>query len=60
MMLGQKDVLCVLPLLSEKLRQEGFLLHLEGKPITKAVWDFTLDATSSSLDWFELRPGDPL
>jgi superfamily II DNA or RNA helicase len=56
MMLKQKDVLGVLPLLSEKLQQEGFQLRLGGKPLTNAVWDFTLDATSSTLDWFELRP----
>ncbi len=56
MTLKQKEVIGMLPLLSEKLQQEGFLLRLGGKPLKSAVWDFTLDATSSTLDWFELRP----
>ncbi|NVN91037.1 MAG: DEAD/DEAH box helicase [Desulfuromonadales bacterium] len=56
MVFDQKDVLGVLPLLTGRLRQEGFELDLDGKPLSAAVWDFTLDATSSSLDWFELRP----
>ncbi|MBI2353533.1 MAG: DEAD/DEAH box helicase [Deltaproteobacteria bacterium] len=45
-----------LPRLASRLREGGFSLRLKSAPLTAATWEFTLDATSSSLDWFELRP----
>ncbi len=50
------DLIALLPELAGRLQQGGFLLLLGGEPLASAVWDFALDATSSSLDWFELRP----
>jgi non-specific serine/threonine protein kinase len=56
MMVRQEELLGVLPRLADRLREEGVLLRLGENPISSAVWDFSLDATSSTLDWFELRP----
>jgi len=56
MTVKQEDLLPVLPLLAGRLQQGGFSLRLGGEPLAKAAWDFALDATSSTLDWFELRP----
>jgi len=53
---SQADLLTSLPQLAGRLQNEGFSLRLGNQPLASAVWDFTLDATSSSLDWFELRP----
>jgi len=50
------EVLAVLPSLAKRLQQDGFQLTMDGEPLSHAVWDFSLDATSSTLDWFELRP----
>jgi non-specific serine/threonine protein kinase len=56
MMVKQEQLLPVLPLLAGRLQQDGFSLRLGGEPLATAVWDFALDATSSTIDWFELRP----
>lgn len=56
MRVGREELLNVLPRLADRLRQEGVLLRLGENPLAKANWDFSLDATSSTLDWFELRP----
>jgi non-specific serine/threonine protein kinase len=56
MMVKQEQLLPVLPLLAERLRQGGFSLLLGGDLLATADWDFALDATSSAIDWFELRP----
>ena len=53
---GQTDLLAALPQLAGRLQQAGFSLRLGSEPLAHADWDFTLDATSSTLDWFELRP----
>jgi len=45
-----------LPRLAARLAREGFSLRLANETMTHASWEFHLDATSSSLDWFELRP----
>jgi len=50
------DLLALLPELAGRLQRGGFLLRLGREQLATAVWDFALDATSSSLDWFELRP----
>ncbi|OGU02164.1 MAG: hypothetical protein A2X82_01370 [Geobacteraceae bacterium GWC2_55_20] len=50
------DLLPLLPDLAGRLQRGGFLLLLGNEPLQTANWDFALDATSSSLDWFELRP----
>ncbi len=56
MSVKRDDLLPLLPELAGRLQRGGFLLLLGGEPLATAVWDFALDATSSSLDWFELRP----
>ena len=42
--------------LKSALTEEGFSLALAGEELQTASWTFTLDATRSSIDWFELRP----
>ncbi|RNC69900.1 MAG: DEAD/DEAH box helicase [Desulfuromonadales bacterium] len=39
-----------------KLREAGFDLVFQGKPLESVSLDVTIDATSSTLDWFELKP----
>jgi len=34
----------------------GFALAIGGEELETVAWSFTLDATRSSIDWFELRP----
>jgi non-specific serine/threonine protein kinase len=45
-----------LPQLTAHLQAEGFSLRIGNEPLTAASWDFSLDATRSSQDWFELKP----
>ncbi|MBK5274817.1 MAG: DEAD/DEAH box helicase [Desulfuromonadales bacterium] len=45
-----------LPDLMLKLQAQGFSLRVGSEPLVNASWSFSLDATSSSLDWFELKP----
>jgi superfamily II DNA or RNA helicase len=49
-------LLKVLPQLTVRLQGEGFVLRIGSEPLTEALWEFSLDATSSSQDWFELKP----
>jgi superfamily II DNA or RNA helicase len=56
MHIPKQDFLRLLPALNKKLEEKGFSLFYEDKPVTSVRWDFVLDATSSSLDWFEIRP----
>jgi non-specific serine/threonine protein kinase len=56
MTVEREALLAVLPRLADRLQQEGFLLRVGEEPLASAVWDFSLDATTSTLDWFELRP----
>ncbi|MDD2847212.1 MAG: DEAD/DEAH box helicase [Desulfuromonadaceae bacterium] len=45
-----------LPQLTARLQAEGFTLRIGSEPLAAATWEFSLDATSSSHDWFELKP----
>jgi len=38
------------------LGEAGFSLSMGGEELGTVSWSFTLDATRSSIDWFELRP----
>ena len=49
-------LLKVLPPLIEQLQKSGFLLRIGSEPLTEASWAFSMDATRSGLDWFELKP----
>lgn len=45
-----------LPHLTARLGEAGFSLRIGSEPLTSASWHFSLDATRSSQDWFELKP----
>lgn len=45
-----------LPLLLEKLTAASVSLRIGKEPLARAEWTFSIDATVSSLDWFELKP----
>ena len=45
-----------LPRLVARLQQEGFMLRIGSEPLAEASWEFSLDATRSGIDWFELKP----
>ena len=49
-------LLKVLPALAERLQMEGFSLRIGSEPLAPAAWAFSLDATRSGQDWFELKP----
>ncbi len=54
--LATSKLLKELPQLSMRLQAEGFSLRIGSEPLTAAAWEFLLDATRSSQDWFELKP----
>lgn len=56
MVVATDRVLKELPQLAARLQAAGFLLRIASAPLTEAVWEFSLDATRSSHDWFELKP----
>jgi hypothetical protein len=45
-----------LPRLRDELESAGFSLAVGGEELETVSWSFTLDATHSTIDWFELRP----
>lgn len=45
-----------LPQLTARLHAEGFSIRIGSEPLESASWTFSLDATRSSQDWFELKP----
>lgn len=45
-----------LSFLTSCLQSEGFSLRIGNEPLVAARWEFSLDATVSGLDWFELKP----
>jgi hypothetical protein len=42
--------------LRDDCQAAGFSLAIDGDELETVSWSFTLDATRSSIDWFELRP----
>lgn len=46
----------ILPDLIDRLHLDGYSLNLGAAPVTKAAFEFSLDASRSTLDWFELKP----
>jgi superfamily II DNA or RNA helicase len=52
----KKEFLRLLPALHKRLEEYGFGLFCDDKPVIPLRWDFSLDATRSTLDWFEIRP----
>ena len=45
-----------MPDLMSKLQAQGFSLRIGSEELETASWEFALDATHSSQDWFELKP----
>lgn len=45
-----------LPQLTARLQAEGFSIRIGSEPLESASWTFSLDATRSGQDWFELKP----
>ena len=45
-----------LPRLVARLEEHGFSLRMGNVPLAGARWEFSVDATTSGLDWFELHP----
>ena len=45
-----------LPGLTQRLQSDGFALRIGSEPLTESSWAFSMDATRSGLDWFELKP----
>jgi len=56
MELATDKLLKALPPLMARLQAEGFQLRIGQEPLVTASWSFSLDATCSSQDWFELKP----
>jgi len=56
MALDRKLFMKNLPRLRSELAAEGFSLAVGGEELEAVAWSFTLDATRSTIDWFELRP----
>ncbi len=54
--IGARKLDMVLPQLISRFQAEGFALKVASEPLAVASWEFSLDATVSTLDWFELRP----
>src|SRR5512133_954806 len=54
--LASDRFLVELPQLAARLQAQGFSLRIGNEPLAAASWDFSLDATHSSQDWFELKP----
>jgi superfamily II DNA or RNA helicase len=42
--------------LRQSLGEHDIELRLGDKPVEAVTWDFELDASNSSIDWFEIRP----
>ena len=56
MTLDRKPFMKTLSRLRDACQAEGFSLAIGGEELETVSWSFTLDATRSSIDWFELRP----
>lgn len=56
MVLDRKPLMKNLSALRDACAAAGFSLAVGGEELETVAWSFTLDATRSSIDWFELRP----
>jgi non-specific serine/threonine protein kinase len=53
---SRQELMPRLPELKAKVEAEGRRLLFNGKPVRTVKWEFIIDATRSSIDWFELKP----
>ena len=56
MSIDRKSFMKSLSRLRDACSAAGFSLAIGGEELATVAWSFTLDATRSSIDWFELRP----
>ena len=56
MVISEEELLKRLATLHALAHEQGIDLYLEGRPVERATWEFELDATGGSIDWFEIRP----
>ena len=57
MIVKSKDLYENLPLLYERLKEEGIELFFDNKLVKTSQWDFSFDASRpSGIDWFEIKP----
>ena len=56
MAVSEEEMLKGLTSLHALADEEGISLYLEGCPVEQATWEFELDATGGTIDWFEIRP----
>ena len=56
MSVEEEDLSEKLPDLYAGLKAKGIELILDNQPVRTAQWEFELDASRASIDWFEIRP----
>jgi len=56
MLIDRKPLMKAISRLRDLSRDAGFSLAVGGEELETVNWSFTLDATRSTIDWFELRP----
>jgi len=56
MRVSRDDLMPRLPELQASVEAHGWRLLFNGRPMRTVKWEFILDATRASVDWFELRP----
>ncbi len=56
MRVNEEDLLKGLPDLYAGLKEKGIDLIFDHHPVSTARWNFELEASRASIDWFEVRP----
>jgi superfamily II DNA or RNA helicase len=56
MLLKEEDLSKGLPDLYAGLKEKGIELIFDHQPVMTTRWEFELDASRASIDWFEIRP----
>jgi len=56
MFVDEEDLSKGLPDFYARLKKEGIALIFDDQPVMTTQWEFELDASRASIDWFEIRP----
>ena len=56
MVVKRDELLEVLCTLKDMASKEDIQVYFNGLPVESAQWEFELDATDGTIDWFEIRP----
>ena len=56
MVVDEEELLGRLHALNSLAAKEDIEVRIDGHPIESAAWEFELDATGGTIDWFEIRP----